>query len=150
MGDLDEGDVPYIGMYCVGCGLYGTDRASCPECGSKWPLFLEKREPYDGGPPVHRTPESTTEYNRIYAFIRRQYKTTKSRELLATLNYLKNLRHKENPYKGLFCYGCGREGYIGGPAKCPDCGAHWPRFLEPRSPDDGGPVPRKIPRRILG
>ncbi len=50
---MDEGDVPYVGLFCA-CGLLASEEAwaygvrGCPECYAAWPERLVKRYPHDG------------------------------------------------------------------------------------------------------
>lgn len=62
MSDCDEGDVPYVGRYCRGCGVWAPDAVDvtgiarlpqCPVCLSQWPINLVQRSPHDGFVPLY-------------------------------------------------------------------------------------------------
>jgi len=63
MGDEDEGEAPYVGLYCK-CGLRAPDPPlfSCPDCMRPWPEILQVRYFYDGGPEIYSTPKKDTPY----------------------------------------------------------------------------------------
>ena len=58
MSDMDEGDTPYQGLFCKGCGLCAREgETTCTECNLPFPANLEERSPYSGKPEPRWRPE---------------------------------------------------------------------------------------------
>lgn len=58
MGDMDEGDIDYAGLFCKGCGLCSRDEeTACTQCGLAFPENLVTRSPYSGKPEPRWRPE---------------------------------------------------------------------------------------------